>query len=91
MPPPEQKNELDLTPAEEIAATVQEIIRFEEELNQARASLAVFRAEERTQEMKRLAQLRNLDIGSIEAAGNSLATLDPTLSMPSQSRRVVRL
>ena len=53
--------------AEGIAATVQEIIRLEGELNRARARLAVCGAEERATEKKRFAQLCNLDISSMEA------------------------
>ena len=73
-PPTEGKNEVEMTPAEGIAATVLEIIRLEGELNRARARLAVNRAEERAFEKKRLAQLRNLDISSIEGAGDSQTT-----------------
>ena len=80
-----------MTPAEGIAATVLEIIRLEGELNRARARLAVYRAEERASEKKRLAQLRNLDISSIEAAGDSQPTpvQDLGVSLLSESRRVV--
>ena len=41
LPPSELKNELDMTPVEGIAATVQDIIRLEGELNRAQARLAV--------------------------------------------------
>ena len=80
-----------MTPAEGIASTVLDIIRLEGELNRARARVAVYRAEERASEKKRLAQLRNLDISSIEAAGDSQPTpvQDLGVSLLSESRRVV--
>ena len=90
-PPTEGKNEVEMTPAEGIAAAVLEIIRLEGELNRARARLAVCRAEERASEKKRLAQLRNLDISSIEATGDSQPTSfqDLGASLLSESHRVV--
>ena len=53
--------------------------------------MLVHRAEERASEKKRLAQLRNLDIRSIEAAGDSQPTPFHYLgaSLLSESRRVV--
>ena len=70
-PPTEGKNEVEMTPAEGIAATVLEIIRLEGELNWARATSGSLPGGGEGCEKKRLAQLRNLDISSIEATGDS--------------------